>query len=62
MAERLIADKPFGGKKTSSNAKCLPLPRTTSLAAGLRAQPHVEHSNTTPRHQLSCALIAHLGQ
>jgi SRSO17 transposase len=30
MAERLIADKPVGGKKISSNAKCLPLPRITS--------------------------------
>jgi SRSO17 transposase len=30
MAERLAADKPVGGKKTSSNAKCLPFPRITS--------------------------------
>lgn len=30
MAERLVADKSAGGKKTSSNARCLPLPRITS--------------------------------
>jgi SRSO17 transposase len=58
MAERLIADKPVGGKKTSSNAKCLPFPRITSRAAVLRAQ----HSITTLRLSLSYALIARLGQ
>jgi SRSO17 transposase len=62
MTERLIADKPVGGKKTSSNAKCLPFPRTTSPEAVLRAQRHVDHSITTLRHRLSYTLIARLGQ
>jgi SRSO17 transposase len=62
MAERLIADKPVGGKKTSSNAKCLPFPRITSPAAVLRAQRHADHSITTLRLSLSYALIARLGQ
>ena len=62
MAERLIADKPVGGKKTSSNAKCLRFPRITSHAAALRAQRHVTHSITTLRHWLSYTLIARLGQ
>ena len=38
MAERLVADKSVGAKKTSSNAMCLPFPRVTSPAAVLRAQ------------------------
>ena len=62
MAERLIADKPVGGKKTSSNAKCLPFPTITSPVAVLRAQRHVDNSMTTLRHRLSYALIARLGQ
>jgi len=62
MAERLIADKPVGSKKTSLNAKCLPFPRITSPAAVLRAQRHVDNSITTLRHRLSYALIARLGQ
>ena len=62
MTERLIADKPVGGKKTSSNAKCLPFPRITSPAATLRAQRHVDHSITTLRHKRSYILIARLGQ
>lgn len=62
MAERLIADKPVGSKKTSSNAKCLPFPRITSRAAVLRAQRHVDHSIATLRLSLSYALIARLGQ
>ncbi len=62
MAERLIADKPVGGKKTSSNAKCLPFPRITSPAAVLRAQRHVDHSITTLRLSLSYTLLARLGQ
>jgi hypothetical protein len=62
MTERLIADKPVGSKKTSSNAKCLPFPRITSPAAVLRAQRHVDHSITTLRHRLSYILIARLGQ
>ena len=49
-------------KTTSSNTRCLPFPRITSPAAALRAQRHVGHSITTLRHQLSYALIAHLGQ
>ena len=60
--ERLIADKPVGGeKKSSSNAKCLPFPGITSPSAVRRAQRHVEHSITTLRLNLSCALIARLG-
>ena len=62
IAERLIADKPVGGKKTSSNAGCLPFPRITSPAAVLRAQRHVATSITTLRHRLSYQLIARLGQ
>lgn len=61
MAERLIADKPVGGKKTSSNARCLPFPRITSLAAVLRAQRHVTTSITSLRHRLSYLLIERLG-
>jgi hypothetical protein len=48
MAERLIVDKSVG-KKTSSNAKCLPSPSITSPAAVLRAQRHVAMSITTLR-------------
>lgn len=62
MAERLVADKPVGGKKTSSNPRCLPFPRITSPAAVLRAQRHVATSITTLRHRLSYQLIARLGQ
>lgn len=62
MAERLIADKPVGGKKTSPNAKCLPFPRISSPGAVLRAQRHLPHSITALRHQRSYALLARLGQ
>jgi hypothetical protein len=62
MAERLIADKPVGGKKASSNAKCLPFPRIASPAAALRAQRQVEHLITTLRHGLGYELIARLGR
>jgi SRSO17 transposase len=49
MAERLIADRAVGGKKTSSNAKCRPFSRITTPAAALRAQRHVMTSITTLR-------------
>ncbi|WP_445327096.1 transposase [Xylophilus sp. ASV27] len=62
MAERLVADKSVGGKKTSSNARCLPFPRITSPEAVLRAQRHVATSITTLRHRLGYQLIARLGQ
>ena len=62
MAERLVADKSVGGKKTLSNARCLPFPRITSPAVVLRAQRHVPTSFTTLRHRLSYQLIARLGQ
>ncbi|GGH59187.1 hypothetical protein GCM10010975_20570 [Comamonas phosphati] len=63
MAERLVADKPAGGKKkTLSNAKCLPFPKITSPAAVLRAQRHAQTSITTLRHLLSYQLIIRLGQ
>jgi SRSO17 transposase len=62
MAERLVADKPVGGKKTSSNARCLPFPRITFPAAVLRAQRHGATSITSLRQRLSCQLIARLGQ
>jgi SRSO17 transposase len=62
MTERLIADKPVGSKKTSSNAKCLPFPRITSPAAVLRAQRHLDYSITTLRHRLRYELIARRGQ
>ena len=62
MTGRLIADKPVGSKKTSSNAKCLPFPRTTSPAAVLRAQRYAKHSITTLRLSLSYAPIARFGQ
>ena len=62
LAERLVADKPVGGKKTSPHAKCLPFPRITSPAAVLRAQRHMATSITTLRHRLSYQLIARLGQ
>jgi len=62
MAERLSADKSVGGKKTSSNAKCLPFPKITSPVAALRPQRHVDNSITTLRHRLSYALIARLRQ
>ena len=62
MAERLIANKPVGGKKTPSNAKCLPFPRIASHAAVLRAQRHVAQSITTLRLSMSYTLFARLGQ
>lgn len=62
MAERLIADKPVGGKKASPHAKCLPFLPISSPAAVLRAQRHVQHSIPTLRHRLSCELLARLGQ
>ena len=62
MAERLAADKSVGGKKTSSNAKCLPFPRIASPAAVLRAQRHVVTSITSLRQRLSYQLIMRLGQ
>ena len=62
MAERLLADKPVGGKKTPSNAQCLPCPRIASRAAVLRAQRHVEHSITALRLSLSYARLARIGQ
>ena len=62
MAERLIADKPVGAKKTSPNAKCLPFPRITSPGAVPRAQRHVANPITTLCHKLSYALLARLGQ
>lgn len=63
MAERLIADMSVGGKKTSSNAKCLPFPRITSPpAAVLRAQRHVGTSITSLRQRLSYQLIVRLGR
>lgn len=62
MAERLIADKSVGGKKTSSNAKCLPFPGITFPTAVLRAQRQLEASIATLRHRLSYQLIARLEQ
>jgi hypothetical protein len=62
MTERLIADKPVGGKKNPSNAKCLPFSRIASPEAILRAQRHVEHSIATLRRRLSYELITRLGQ
>ena len=62
MTERLIAEKPVSGKKTLSNAKCLPFPTILSPGAVLRAQRHVNHSITTLRLSLSYALIARLGE
>jgi hypothetical protein len=62
MAERLVVDKPVGGKKTSSNASCLPFPRITSPAAVLRAQRHVVTSITSLCQKLSYQLIARMGQ
>jgi len=62
MAERLIADRPAGSKKTSPHAKCLPFPPITSPAAVLRAQRHVPHSITSLRHLLDYELIARLRQ
>ena len=62
MAERLVADKSVGGKKTSSNAMCLPFPRITSRAAVLRAQRHVATSIRSLRQRLSYQLIARLGR
>ena len=62
MAERLVADKPVGSKKTSSHAMCLSFPRTASLAAVRRAQRHVTHSITTLLLNLRYALIAGIGQ
>lgn len=59
MAERLTADKSVGGKKTSSNATCLPFPRITFPEAALRAQRHVRRSITALR--LDYAPIARLG-
>ena len=61
MAQRLKAGSDAGGKKTSSNAKCLPFPRITSLGAAQRAQRHVADPITTLRLQLSVALTRVLG-
>ena len=62
MAERLIADKPVGSEETSSNAKCLRLPKTTVFGTTPRAQWQMDHSITTPRLNLNHHLIARLGQ
>lgn len=46
MAQRLKAGGDIGGRKTRPNAKCLPLPKITSLVGVLRAQRHVADSIT----------------
>lgn len=61
MAERLAANKPGCGKKTSLHARRLPFPRITSHAAALRAQRHVADSIRTLRLGLSYALIGRMG-
>lgn len=61
MAQRLKAGGTSGGKKTSSNAKCLPFPKITSLGAAQRAQHHVPDSITSLRLHLSVALVGELG-
>ena len=61
MAQRLKAGSSAGGKKTSSNARCLPFPRITSLEEAQRAQRHVPDSIRTLRLQLSVALAGALG-
>lgn len=61
MAQRLKAGSNTGSKKTSSNAKCLPFPATTSLGAVQRAERHVADSITTLRLHLSAALASALG-
>lgn len=48
-------------KKTSSNAKCLPFPKITSLWAVQLAQRHVADSITTLRLQLVIVLSRVLG-
>lgn len=62
MAERLIAGKPVGDKKTSSNAKCLPFSKITLLVAVLHTQRHVATWITPLHHLLNHQPIAHLGQ
>ena len=61
MAQRLKAGSDAGGKKTPSNAKCLPFPTIASLGAAQRAQRHVANSITTLRLQLAVALAIALG-
>ena len=62
MAERLTAEKPLGGKKTSQSARCLTFPKITSRGAvAQRAQRHVPTSITSLRHLLSYELNLRLG-
>jgi len=61
MAQRLKAGGSVGGKKTSSNAKCLPFPKITSLGAAQRAQRHIPDSITSLRPRISIALVSELG-
>ena len=58
VAERLRIAQDV--KKTPSNAKCLPYPKTTSPVAALRAQRHVSDSITTLRIQLTFYLMCRL--
>ena len=61
MAHRLRAGSSASGKKTSSNAKCLPFPKITSLGEARRAQRHAADSMTTLRLHLSVALASAMG-
>jgi SRSO17 transposase len=61
MAQRLKTGSVPGIKKTSSNAKCLPFPKITSLEEAQRAQRHITNSITTLRFQLGVALAKALG-
>ena len=61
MAQRLTAGTSAGGKKNSSNAKCLPFPRITFPAGARRAQRHVADSIPSLRHRIAFGLIARMG-
>lgn len=61
MAQRLRAGGSSGGKKTASNAKCLPIPNIAFLGEVLRAQRHVPNSITSLRFHISVALVRKLG-
>ena len=60
LAQRLRHPDEIGGKKTPHNAKSLPYPRITNLAAAHRAQRHVPSSITSLRMRIGSLLAQNL--
>ena len=62
MVQQLRHPESAGQKKTPQDAKNLPYPRITSLAAAQRTQRHVPSSITTLRLLIAAALLKTLPQ